>query len=226
MATSSSIDLDLTARQVVEFALHKINLLATGQAVEANIAARALTELEVMLKEWMKHPSIWLEKEGYVLPLANTASYSLTPRPYRVTDCRFRTSSGTDIAMYELTRQEYYDLPNKGATGTPTQWFFDPQRATSSLFIWPVLSSVTTQTIRVTYQRRIEDIDDLGNEIDVPQEHLSLVGFNLAARLADNFGKNGTHVDRIIARAGMLLESAMDADRPQMIRFCADHRNG
>lgn len=227
MTTSGSTNYSLTALQVIDYALKKINLVGRGQSTPAELSDGALLELNVMLKEWMKYDSIWRLTDTSVTPTASTASISLsTANPYRVIDVRFRNSSSIDTPMTELTRQEYYDIPVKTSTGYPTSWYYDPQRASDTLYIWPVLSSVSTETIRFTYQRRYEDVDALANEIDVPQEHLSVVGYNLAARLADEFGKTGPHVDRIIARAEMLLQDALDADRPEIIRFVPETRYG
>lgn len=220
MATSGSANYSLTAREVIEYALRKTNLLALGQAADADMVSAALTELNVMCKEWMKYPAIWRLTETSLTPVANTSTISMaSANPYRVLDCRFRNASSLDMPMEEMTRQEYYAMPNKTSTGVPTTWYFDPQRTTSTLYIWPVLASVATETIEATYQRRFEDVDDLANEVDITQEHLSTVGYNLAARLADNFGRSGGHIDRIIQRAGMLFESMLDADRPEIIRF-------
>jgi hypothetical protein len=226
MATSNSINLSLTANEVIEYALRKINVLPEGQSAPASMSSRALRELEVMLKEWMKYPAIWRRKESYISLLAATSGYNLNPRPYRIIRVRYRNSSGHDLPMYEMTHEEYYDLPNKTSAGTPTAWFFDPQRGTSSLFVWPLIASVTTETLRVTHQRRIEDIDSVDNEVDVDQEHLSTVGYNLAARIADDYGKAGPHIDRIIARAEEMKKDMMDGDRPNSIRFVPDNRYG
>lgn len=226
MSTSSSIDYSLTANQIISYALRKINVLANGNTASSEVADDALLELNIMFKEWMVYPEIWRLKEGYVNLVANQQGYSLTPRPYRVVDLRYRSSASTDLPMMELTRPEYYDLPNKGANGTPTSWYYDPQRSTSNLYIWPLPSSVSTETLRVTYQRRFEDVDDLSNEVDVDQEHLSLVGYNLASRLADRYGKTGAHVDRVVARAQDLLNRLLDADRPEVVRFVPETRYG
>lgn len=226
MATSSSTDFSLTAREVIEYALRKINILGESQTASGSRADRAKRELEMMLKEWMKYENIWRLQEGYVALVANQAGYTLTPQPYRIVDVRYRNSSSQDLPLTFLTRQEYYDLPNKANSGTPTSWHFDPLRSSQIIYIWPVPSSVTTETIRLTYQRRIEDIDDLSNDIDVPVEHLSVVGYNLAARLADDYGRNGTHIDRIVARAEQLLQDILDQDRPETIRFIPETRYG
>src|SRR3990167_2557520 len=186
MATSGSTDYSLTARQVIEYALRKINVTANGNTPSSEVTDDALVELNVMLKEWMKYDSIWRLTETSLTPTASTATISMSSaNPYRVIDVRYRNTSSIDLPMEELTRQEYYDIPDKTSTGTPTSWYFDPQRATNTLYFWPLFSSVSTETFRVTYQRRYEDVDALSNDIDVPQEHLSVVGYNLASRLCD-----------------------------------------
>ena len=69
-------------------------------------------------------------------------------------------------------------------------------------------------------------MDDLANEVDVDQEHLSTVGYNLAARLADDYGRKGPHIDRIVARAEELKREMRDFDRPETIRFIPEDRYG
>jgi hypothetical protein len=226
MALSGSINYDLTAREVITFALRKINILAKSQTLTTDLSDDALVELNTMLKEWMAYPAIWRLKEGYVNLVAATESYSLTPRPYRIVDVRYRNSSSTDLPMEEMTKDEYYDLPVKTTAGTPTQWHFDPQQATSTLYVWPVKATVTTETFRVTYQRYIDDIDSLDNNIDCTPEWLSTLGYNLAARCADSYGRSGPHIDRIVAMAGGMFERMADFDRPEFVRFMADRRYG
>ena len=226
MALSNSIDYDLTARQAIQYALEKINILAKGQTMTVEHSDAAMRELNVMLKEWMVYPAIWRLKEGFINLTAATASYSLSPRPYRIIDVRYRNTSSLDLPMSELTRQEYYDLPNKSSAGIPTQWYFEPQQATTAIYVWPVKATVTTETFRVTYQRYIDDIDSLDNNIDVTPEWLGTIGYNLAARIADDYGRHGPHIDRIIARAGVLFEEMKDHDRPEMIRFVPERRYG
>ena len=221
MATSSSIDYSLTAREIIEYALQKINILAKGESATARHSDGALRELNMMLKEWMIYPAIWRRVAGSATPTASTASISIASsvNPYRIIACRYRNASSIDLPMTELTHEEYYDLPNKTVTGIPTQWYFEPTRSTNTLYIWPLLSSVSTETIRYTYQRRFEDVDDLANEVDVGQEWLSTVGLNLAGRLADDYGRKGEHINRIVARAEALFERMQDADRPEMVRM-------
>lgn len=223
MATSGSIDYRPTARQIIDFALHKTNLLARGETADADLVDSTLRELEYMLKEWQVYAGLWHNDEVYFTPSANVTAYNLTPYPYRVVDCRYRDECAVDTPMHELTTQEYQDLPIKTSTGRPNCFWFRPQRDNAYLYIWPVLSAVTTQTVRVTIQRRLDDVDDLDNHIDILQDHFSCVGYNLAARICDDFGRTGPHIDRIILRAEDLKQKMMDADRAEIIRMHPDY---
>lgn len=222
MATSGSIDYSLNARQVITFALQKINLLALHEDASGERADNALVELNMMCKEWMKYENLWRLTEGFVTLVADTASYTLAPDPHRVVDVRYRDVNSRDLPMYQMGRQEYFDLPVKTIQGIPTQYFFDKQRTSTLLYVWPLLSSATTETLRVSYQRKFEDVDSLDDEIDIPQEYFSVVAYNLAARLADSSGRTGAHIDRVIARAEHLLQEALDDDRPDFIQFMPD----
>lgn len=224
MATSGSTDFSLSARQVITNALQRINMIAEHQTPPPEMATRAMRELNMMLKGWQKYEHLWNITEGYINLVANTASYSLTPKPHRIISVRYRNTSSIDLPMSEMTREEYFDLPQKTATGIPTQWYFDKQSATRSIYVWPVMSSVTTETLRVSYRRKIEDIDNLDDDLDVPQEHLEVVDFNLAARLADCYGRTGEHINRVIARAELLLNDVLDDDREDFIQLVPERR--
>ncbi len=227
MTTSASTNFDLTAQEIITYALRKINVTAQTEEPSADDTERARIELNMMLKDWMRYEQMWRLTEGYVNLLADISGYSLTPQPYRVHDVRFRDTNANDTPMLEMTRIQYWSLPNKTSEGRPTQWFFDNQKNTNSIFIWPVLASVTTETMRVSYQRRYEDVDTFAETVDIPQQYLGVVGHNLAARLADDYGRSGGHIDRIIQRAEVLLQQTLDDDREDFVQFVPDwHWNG
>nr|QBM02660.1 hypothetical protein [uncultured archaeon] len=222
MALSNSYDFSLTARQVIVYALQKLNVLALTQALDADEAAAALQELNLMLKTWQRRgPFLWKRVEGSVSLVAATASYDLaaTLNPLRIMSIRYRDTSSNDLPMRLFTRQEYFDLPSKTSTGTPTQYYFDPQRGAPTLYVWPVKATVTTETFKVTYHKRTDDLDDLANDIDIPQEELETIGYGLAARLLDSYGIEGEVANRILMRAEQLGDEAQDFEREPVTRF-------
>jgi hypothetical protein len=221
MATSGSIDFGITARQAVDFALKKLRVLGSDETATGEDADTAQRELNLMLKGWQKYESLWRLTEGSITLVADDVDYSLSPVPHRVVSARYRDASATpnDLPLEVMTREEYYDLPNKTTAGSPHSYYVDYQRSAVTFYVWQPLASVTTETIKYTFQRKFEDIDSLDNDIDVDQEWLEVVGYNLASRLVDDFGRSGESVTRIIARAEQLREEMLDDDREDFVQF-------
>lgn len=224
MATSGSTDYLLNARQIVDYAYKKTNIIGAGQNVDGDMMMDAIRELNLMLKGWqLSGPNVWRRSTASLPLVADTASYALTStKPFKIISARFR-QNGRDIPMEELTAEEYDEMPLKTSRGIPTTYYFDRQRDAGVLYVWPVLASVGTETIEYTFQRRFEDIDDPANDLDIPQEYLHLIGYNLASALLDDNGVSDAVGQRIETRAAIMLQQAMDSDREAIVRFWPAH---
>ena len=222
MTTSGSTDYNLTSRELVTFALRKLNIVNAIENPVAQDMRDSIQALNLMLKGLqLVAPNLWRQTFGNVTLLANTSSYVVTPRPFRIHEMRYRDSAGRDIPMYELTREEYVELPLKSSTGIPTSYYIDYQRSAVTVYVWPVLASISSpaETLQFTYQRVFEDIDSANNDIDIPQEYFEVVGYMLADRLAETFSIAAPAVSK---RAAMLMQDAMAADRESVVRFVPD----
>lgn len=218
MPTSGSTDYVLNARQVVTHALKILRVVAASETPSAEDMEDSIEALNLMLKSWqMTMPNLWRRAEGSVSLVSATASYVLASA-YRIESARFR-QNGRDLPMELLTRDEYQDMPLKTTLGIPTQYYFDPQRATGTLYVWPVLAAAAGETIQYTYQRRFEDIDSANDDIDIPQEYLQTVAYNLAENLLDIFGKDDATARRVMLKAGSLRTEMQMADREDVVRF-------
>jgi hypothetical protein len=229
MATSGSNDFTLTARQVVNFALKKLGVLEAGGSASPEDADDATEELEMLLKGMAKKgPYIFTTQVDGTVPLvALTRSYSLTSlKPLRLLDVRYSDANDREIPMTELTRTEYFELPIKTSRGVPTNYWYDADGSTYMLYVWPVLAVANGDTVEFTYQRKIEDIDNLANNIDVPVEWLDTVGYALAQRLITTFGVKAERAARIDAIADRLLAEAMDYDREPLVTMRPERRYG
>lgn len=217
MATSGSIDFSMTAANLATFALRKAGIVSIYDTPSAEDMAETIRDLNMMLKSWQRSgPNLFRQTFGSATLVAATGSYVLSPRPYKVIEARFRNASARDLPMREMTRQEYVDLPHKTSSGTPTSYYVDRQRASTTLYVWPVPASVTTETIQYTYQRVIEDIDSGSDDLDIPQEWFETVGYALAERVLDAFDKENPFIRR---RAAQLYQAALDDDREAVVRF-------
>jgi hypothetical protein len=189
--------------------LEEVNVIRIGADPQADDAAKGKEALNLMLKTWGADPKpkLWQVTNGTVTLIASTASYALTSAR-KVISVRRRTSS-VDTPLTPMSRQEYDDFPTKSASGMPYQWYFDPQRASRTLYVVnvPDATIAASTTLPYTYLRVIEDIDALDDDFDVPQEWTEVLKFGLAARLALTYRKHitdPTGYAEIKSRAGEL----------------------
>jgi hypothetical protein len=224
MATSGTSTYSLNARDIITLALSKV-LVQEDQDFRAADIATGLMNLNVMLKGWqLTGPNLWRQTEASLTLTAATQSYALSTKPYSISSARYRSATGIDLPMELLTRQEYFDMPLKSATGVSTQYYFDRQRDSGTLYVWPVLASVTTETIVYTYQRRFEDITALTEDVDIPQEYLNTVSYSLAELLCDDFSSDDRTAAKLARTAGMMRAAAAASDREPEYRFIPGRR--
>jgi len=225
MALSNSYDFNLNARELITQTLRKMGVLGVAQSLDADEAEDCRIELNAMLKGWQRHgPHLWKTVEGTIPLLASTASYNLaaTLNPLRIMSLRYHNTNLHNLPMRLFTREEYFDMPLKTSTGIPTQYYFDAQRGAPTLYVWPLLVSVSTEVLTCTYQKRMDDIDSLNDDIDITQENFDTLIYAFSARMLDSYGVEGEVAKRIIARSQSLLESASGFDREDVVRFVPD----
>lgn len=193
MAVSNSTDFALTGNSLVTEARAVLGISATEEPLTAAELTEGLRALNMMLKAWQAEGVMcWTLTEGQLTLVASQASYSFasggdfTTVPLDMVDIRIRRNS-TDLQMTEMSREEYFALPNKTNTGYPTQWYYDRQRSSGTLYVWPA-PDTTAGTLHFTYRRIIMDIDDGTQDIDLPQEWHEAIVYNLARRFISRYG--------------------------------------
>ena len=225
-STSGVTALPLTARDVIVFALRKLGVVPIGQVPDYNEIAAMLPDLNMMLKSWeTAGPHLWCNTDGSTALVPNTQSYSMTAdNPLRLVEVRYQYPDGHILPMTRLSRIQYKALPVKNSPGIPVQWYFDPQRASQTLYVWPVLKTVTTDALVYTFQRRFQMVQSPNDAIDIPEEWLFTVGYSLAESLLPNYGIGGEEAARIEQGAAKLRRAAKGFDRPAFIQFMPSAR--
>ena len=144
----------------------------------------------------------------------NNRVYSYTKilqRPLKITQARRTNRQNQDIPMSGLSRRGYFALPNKSNLGIPVQFYFNPTLNNSTVRVWPT-PSTSNDTMRMTVIRQLEDVDQITDNMDFPQEWLEAIIYNLADRIADEYGLDDRTLGRISAKASMYLEIVKDYD--------------
>jgi len=127
-------------------------------------------------------------------------------RPLRVEIPRRRDSSVQDIPIWMVSRQEYFDTPNKTTQSRPVNVYYDPQLTSGELHLWPAPETVD-DTILLSAKMPVEDFDALTNDPDFPQEWLDGLAWGLADDMALEYEVPPDRHARITTKAAQKLSA-------------------
>ena len=132
-------------------------------------------------------------------------------------------TQGTDIPLSEMSQEEYEDLSIKTSDGAVNQFYYDRQRLSGDLFIWPQTSDETT-FLNLWVQRPIEDFDAATDEPDYPQEWFLSLAYNLAKFSLTKYAPDQARTNLILGLAEEVLRDALASDTETMLRLRPDER--
>lgn len=223
MTTSGTISTVSTVRDLIGGALRIIGVEDNHEDAESY--ADAMQHMQWMLKSMQADGvNMWRIEDIAVTwpagqPYQTFGTDILTPTSImNVQDARVVISSTFERSLGRYEYGDYEVLPNKSASGSPVVYWFDKRVSGPRLYLWMVPSETTT--INLTIARVIEDVTDLSQTLDLPQEWQETVVYNLADRLLDPFSvsESQPHVaQRVTARAAQLYQKLLDSDRPSSV---------
>ncbi len=208
-----AVTLVYTAGALATAALRKCGVVAIDRAASSEEMDVALVTFNAMLKA-LQISSItqWKLTTGSVTLTDSTQSYDISTRPYELGVVNWRDTDGRDLPALRLTREEYYELPDKDAAGTPTQFYYQRLLTTATLFLWPT-QATASGTIEWEGKSEINDITATTDAIDVPPEWYEAIIYQLADRLCDDFPVEIQRAAKIGLRAADALALAQHSDR-------------
>lgn len=213
MATSGQITALLTVRDYVLAAMQLLGVIAPGDDIEADEADSAMRFMSSMLKAWQADGcNLWRDDEVDITWPADTPQCDLSPNVIDVISARYVQSTTYERWLDRWERGAYQSLPNKIAAGFPTMFVFIKTRGNPQMAVWPVPSSEIT--IRANVARVTEDVTDVDQTIDIPQEWAECVYYNLAARMAGTMGANPNIARDVNDKAREMYVRMSSFDRP------------
>lgn len=216
MATTNTY----TVGEICTKALRLVGIVSNTLPVQADDLAQAIMSLDMMLKTFQLEGVFRYTRTTQSITVTNaTISYTLSPRLHELTFVTWKDASGNERELIAMTDDEYRDLPDKDSAGEATQYYYDRQKESAVLYVWPVLATAASQTIEISGSREVEDVTAASETIDIPTEWAETVTYGLASRLADEFELDSPAVQRVIARAGALEARALAWDREDTVEF-------
>jgi hypothetical protein len=121
-------------------------------------------------------------------------------RPLAITSARrYNFDSDIETPIMVESRADYFDLPNKTATGTPNIVFYDRRggaNSTGKLYVWQP-EDPPADAIKYTFKRPIQDFNAAGDDPDLPQEWIRTLIWNLALEMAPEYDVPEQKIQRI-----------------------------
>lgn len=215
MTTSGVISGLDTAQQIVTDALIEIGVYAANQTLKAADGELGRRRLNWMLKERDGDgAALWRwVYDGTCTITAGVSTVLLVPRMVDVQECRLVQDGGNERDLARREWGEFSGYPNKTTPGDPSIYVPRPGLNSLTLQFWPV--PTVDRVVLFTGARVSEDVTDLTQTIDVPQQYTNTVMMNLAARLAPAFGRASDENALVTIREAARLYQLMRAtDRP------------
>jgi hypothetical protein len=187
MATSGTTAFDLQIDDIIEEAYERCGMRTNS----GNDIRSARRSLNLLFSEWgNRGVHLWKVQLNEATLVAGQATYTVATDVNDVleayissTSTAGNTASTNDISLTKIDRSAYAALPNKYATGQPSQYYVDRQTdPTISLYLAPDASTYTT--LKFYTINRIEDAGSFTNTADVAYRFLPCMCSGLAYYLA------------------------------------------
>lgn len=187
MATSGTTTFDLQIDDIIEEAYERCGMRTNS----GNDIRSARRSLNLLFAEWGNRGiHLWKVQLNEQALTAGTATYNTPTDVNDVLEAYISTtaaagdsSSTNDISLTKIDRSAYAALPNKLATGQPSQYYVNRQTVpTISLYLAPDASTYTT--LKYYTINRIEDAGAFTNTADVAYRFLPCMCAGLAYYLS------------------------------------------
>lgn len=225
MATSGVTQFQPTRNEIIEAAMRKIGVLAEGQVPSSDNYTTATYALNALLGEFrVLGMPLWKRSSLTFTPTVNVNTYNINtgevfsgvtiavPYPLKIYQAyRTDTSSTTKVQMDILADYNFNLLPSN-SSGLPISITYTPYVNHGVLKMWPTpdASAVANCTITLVYQAPMEYSGNSIQTLDIPEEWLSAVIYNLASRIAPEWGIPLPDRQLLEATAEKLLNRALD----------------
>ena len=196
-------DKNFSIDEIVEEAYERIGI----NELYGQLLKSARRSLNVLFQEWANRGLHYWEVETnsltlvdgqstYTMYRSTTDGTSDATAVYGVDDileASYRNASSVDFPLTKISRSEYQALSNKTDEGTPTQYFVQRfiDKVTITLYLTPG-STEAGNTINYYYVKRIQDVGDYTNAVDVPYRFVPCMLSGLAYYLSIKYAPQRT----------------------------------
>lgn len=213
MATSGTTSFDLSIDEIIDEAYNRIGMRPNS----GNDMRRARRNLNLLFAEWGNRGiHMWKVDLDEVALVAGQAEYTVASDVSDVLEAFISTTgsasdsaSTQDVSITKIDRSAYAALPNKLATGQPSQYYVD-RLTTPKIYLYQAPDASTYTYLKYYVIKRIEDAGAYTNEADVVYRFLPCMVAGLAYYLSMQYDVQRTQMLKLVYEDEM--KRALDQD--------------
>lgn len=137
---------------------------------------------------------------------------SLASRPLEIAEVRLCRGDGSDIRMYELNKNNYYNITNKTNESSPIQYYLEPYKTYTKMYLYGTGSS-SGEYVQFNYKKVLDDVTSSTDLVDFAQENIDCITWNLACSVAAIYEKEDKVAGGIGSKAQELFSAMVDSDQ-------------
>lgn len=182
MTVSSTSTFNLTIDDVIDRAYAR----ALGEETTGYDLRAARINLNLLMQDFqVRGTPLWAIELDSINPmLIDTKQYTLDADVVDILDCWTRdltnASNPDDLIVSRINRDSYAMIPNKDDPGRSYQFYLDRQRDAPVANLYPVVNVASTYALFFYKVRRLYDVGDYSNTMDIPVRWLPALISGLA----------------------------------------------
>lgn len=215
-----------TARDMIKSAMRKLNVLGTGQDLQANEAIDALATLNQMVSAMSVEgtniifgdttESFALTNNDDTYTIGTGADFN-TARPSSIVSA-FVRQSDTDYPLDIVDVRQYNLIEDKDdPAGYPEWLYYDGGYPTGTIKLWP--SPIGGMTLHITSRKALQTFPSLDTVVALPDGYEAALIYNLAIELAPEYEREPSPTVQRLARKYLLaIRGANMRAKPMVLR--------
>ena len=196
-----------TAATIIKRSLRLIGALAAGETPTADEQADALEALNAMLDTWRTASLSVYALRDETLTLTGVASYTIgtggnlnTTRPVHI-ESAYERLNDTDYPIRIAPASAWYKIAAKSSTSDVAEWlYYEPAYPLGTLYLYP---KATTGVLHLVTWVPLTSYA-AADSVALPPGYQDAITYNLAVRIAPEYGRPVTPELAAIARDAML----------------------
>jgi len=193
-----------TAQTLIYSAMRIAGILASGESPNATEQSDALLSLRMMLRTWSgENIRIYSQSQGSVALDGSSTYYEIGPggdidttRPVDIKGGYIQDAYGVDTPIRIIDEARYRQFVVKSLGGTPQYLWYNPVYPLGRLYFWPI----GTGTAYVDILIPLSEPSTIDESVSLPPTYEEAIKWNLAVRLAAEYGREPSLVAVALAR--------------------------